>query len=564
MTRDKLSELTEVYKSLKDIRYRSEQDWKEVVRWISPRGGTFDPDTDPRYRNRDDRQSKLFDKTVYSYSNTFASGLKGYVCSSSSNFFSLSTKTPRDETEEVKGILQAREDQMYRAIASTTFYKATETLFKAFGNFGTAIMLMSFDREEMGFVFKSLPLGDCYLMRNRATGIIDVLFHVEWLTKTEAISMYGEEKLSTELKNCKDYTKCFKFIQLFCPRTAFDLNKEDGVPDYKHIELAWQEGEDDICYIAGTDEKRFAAPVFGEDPDGGAYGVDYPGYVLTSTSQVIQRMTSDQMNASQLMTNPPIMKTKGLTAKIRPGGFIDRAPGQDMQPLNLVSDVSWTNQLREDQRMLAKQVYYVDFFLMLSQYSGNVDTATLAQGLQNEQVKMMSSFLDSLQTDFFEPVVLYVYRTMESEGLFSGSAEGDIEDISVKMVSELYRLREKLDLQPTQEFINTVLPMAQIDPQVTAYIDAAGLAEVAREKTNADVRVARSRERAQEILSAQAEANAAAVKREQDIAQQEADAKTISALAGAQKDSGSEEGNPGQASGGGRFANLRLGGGRSA
>ena len=562
MDKKKLTELTEAFKALKDIRYTHEQDWKQVVQWVTPRGGTFDPDTEPRFRNRDQRQHKLFDKTVYSYSIIFARGLKGYVCSSGSHFFSLNPKFSRDRNDKVKAMLQAREDQMYDAMATSTFYKATETLFKSYGNFGTAIMLMGYDRETGDFIFKELPLGDCYLSRNRVTGEIDTLFHVEWLTRAEAIDLYGEDKLSDTIRNCKDYAKSFRFIQLYCPRTAFDLNKEEGIPDYRYIELAWEDGRDEVCYISGTDRKRFAAPVFSEDPDGGAYGVDYPGYVLTSTSQIIQRATTDQMNASQLMTNPPLKKTEGLTARIRPGGFIDIPAGQDINPMQIVQDVSWTNQMREDQRLLAKQVYYVDFFLMLSQYSGNVDTATLAQGLQNEQVKMMSSFLDCLLTDFFEPVIQYVYSTMEEEGLFTGDAEGDSEDVSVKMVSELYRLQEQLDLQPTQTFISGLLPLSQVDPQVTAYIDAAGYAEVLREKSNADIRVARNREQAQKILAAQAEAQAAAVKREQDAEQQKADASMISAMAGAAKDAGEAAGAEGQSGGQGRFSGLRLRGGR--
>ena len=271
----------------------------------------------------------------------------------------------------------------------------------------------------------------------------------------------------------------------------------------------------------------------------------------------------DQLNASQLMTTPPIRKTKGLVAEIRPGAFIDVPPGQDIAPLQVTQDVSWTNELRNELRALAKQVYYVDFFLMLSQYQGNVTTATLAQGLQNEQVAMMSSFLDSLLDEFFSPVVLWVYDVMEREGLFTGDAAGELDsDVRIKMVSTLYRLQQRQELQPTQDAMNMILPMVQMAPEeLMPYIDFQEYCEEVRDKTDANMNIIRSRERVQEIQQASAEAKAAALKREQDIAQQDADTRSFAALANAENNAGQNGTSTGRnqgSTGGNRFAGLTL------
>ena len=235
------------------------------------------------------------------------------------------------------------------------------------------------------------------------------------------------------------------------------------------------------------------------------------------------------------MTNPPLKKTKGLVADIRPGKFIDIPAGQDIAPLQLVQDVSWTNELRAEMRAIAKQVYYVDFFLMLSQYQGNVNTATLAQGLQNEQVMMMSDFLDSLLDEFFSPIVLWVYGVMEDEGLFTGDAAGRIgAEVRIKMVSTLYRLLQQQELQPTQQAMSMMLPFMQMDPEnLLPYIDFQEYFEFVRNKSNADMKIIRSREDVEEIQAASAQAKAAALKKEQDIAQQDADTKTFAAMANA-------------------------------
>lgn len=562
MTSERFNEINSTFRALKNIRAKYEADWKEIQHWISPRGISLDTDTAPSDRKLPD-QNKLFDKTIKVYSETFARGLKSYTCSSQSPFFGLEAVDPEYSADtRIRYILQQRTAQMRQMLASTRFYKTTKTFFKNYGDFGIATMLLGYEPEEHRFLFKTLSLGDCYLMRDHVTDEIDILFHVSWLTRSEAIAMYGEEKLSATILNEKDFTKAYQFIELYCRREAFGLNKEEGFPETEWLEMAWEKDQNQPCYQSGTDRRRFVAVSFGEAPDGDAYGTDYPGETLATNSKNLQRMMKDQLNASQLMTNPPLKKTPGFTANIRPGGFVDVPAGQDIAPMQLVQDVSWTNELRAEMRAIAKQVYYVDFFLMLSQYQGNVNTATLAQGLQNEQVLMMSDFLDSLLDEFFSPIVLWIYGVMQDEGLFTGDAAGEIgTEIRIKMVSTLYRLQQQQELQPTQQAMNMILPFVQMDPeQLLPFIDLQEYFETVRDKTDADMKIIRSREDVERLQAASAETKAAALKKEQDIAQQDADARTISALSNAERNQQMATGSDGTSSeqSANRFAGLTL------
>lgn len=548
MTSERFNEIVTAYKALKNIRAKYEADWKETQQWISPRGASFDTDTAPADRKLPS-QNKVYDKTIQVYSETFARGLKSYTCSSQSPFFGLEPVIPEHASDgDIRYILQQRVDQMRMMLASTRFYKTTKTFFKNFGDFGIGVMLLGYEPEKHRFLFKTLSVGDCYLMRDQNTDDIDVLFHVSWLTKAEAIALYGEENLSTQIIQETDYTKAYQFIQLYCRREAFGLMYEEGFPETEWLEMAWEKDQSQPCYQSGTDRRRFVAVSFNEAPDGDAYGTDYPGQTLANSSKNMQLMMRDQLNASQLMTNPPLKKTPGFTANIRPGKFIDVPAGQDIAPLQLVQDVSWTNELRAEIRAIAKQVYYVDFFLMLSQYQGNVNTATLAQGLQNEQVLMMADFLDSLLDEFFSPIILWIYGVMQEEGLFTGDAAEELDsDIQVKMVSTLYRLLQQQELQPTQQAMSMMLPFIEMDPeQLLPYINFQKFFEVVRNKTNADMRIIRDEEEVEEMQAAMANAKAAATKKEQDIAQQDADTRTFSALANAENSRQQAQGSEGQ------------------
>lgn len=544
MNSERFKDIVQTYKTLKNLRLKYEQDWKETLRFVAPRSTEFDTDTEPSKRSLDEYQSKLYDKEIQIYSEYFAMGLKGYTCSSQSGFFSLIPTSPvyiRDE--QTKAILQARASQMYDMLASSRFYKTTWPFLKNMGDFGTAVMLLGYDEAHQRFLFDTLSLGDCYMMRDRNTDDVDILFHVEWLTRSEAISRYGKENLSAAIINEQDYTKSFQFIQLYCRRDEFDLNMEEGVPGTEWIELAWEKDQNEPCYISGTDEKRFVTATFKEAVDKSAYGSTSPGMILAGVSKSLQRMMKDQLNASQYMVNPPLKKTPGFVADIKPGGFVDVPPGQDIAVLDMVKDVSWTNETRNQLKMQAKQLFFVDFFLMLSQYQGNVNTATLAEGLQNEQVKMMTAFLDSLLDDFFSPIILWIYGIMERQGLFAGDAAGELDsDVRVKMVSTLYRLQQEQELQPTQKAMGMLLPYIQLDPSLLDYVDFQEFAEEVRDKTNANMKIIRNRQKVEEIKADTAKAKADAARKEQDIAQQEADTRTFAALSAAQNNQG--EGSP--------------------
>ena len=249
-----------------------------------------------------------------------------------------------------------------------------------------------------------------------------------------------------------------------------------------------------------------------------------------SSSHSLNNMLRDQMNASQLLASPTIKKTEGVHAEIKPGGFINVPVGGDIAPLQLGQDLSWTNVTRQDIRQIAKADYFVDYFLMLSQYSGNVNTATLAQGLQNEQLKMMTFFLDTLKNRFFEPVIDWTWNTMGALGMFNDQYDIDFKTLQVDYVSPLYRLqRQAVTLEPTLMAMNSILPYVQIDQSLMSYIDFGGYVEAVREGTNADARVIRNKKEALAMMQQQIRMQQEAQQAQQAIAQQDADTRSYEA-----------------------------------
>lgn len=526
-----LQELMQVYRKLQNSREPYLRLWRKVATWIDPWYGNMDMESDPG-SNPFPTRTDIYDTTIGYYSQVFATGLQGYTCSSQSAFFELGPERieGKDDDKKTLEVLQARARKMYKVFASSGFYAALHNFFKSFGDLGTGIMMFGINSENKIY-YEYVPNYQCLTMEDKTLGIVDVLFRNLWLTKYEVKKLYGldDKDLPKELRQSKDEpAKRYKFIQLICPRDRFELSVDKG---YKNIELVWfSESTEKPVFEGGSDYLRFAVCPFGEGSDGTGWGIGSPGMRQASSSQTLHNMMRDQLNASQLLATPPMKKTEGLHAEIKPGSFINIPPGGDIAPMAVGADLSWTNATRQDIRALAKADYFVDYFLMLSQYSGNVNTATLAEGLQNEQLKMMTFFLDILKSRFFEPVIDWTYNTMGDMGMFEDGYDISYKTLQVDYISPLYRLqRQAVSLEPTTNAMNVILPYIQLNPQLINYIDFNGYVEAVREGTGADARVIRDREEAEKLMQQQQQLQAQAQQAEQERKQQEADTKSYEA-----------------------------------
>lgn len=533
ITEKESRDILRVKNTLKNLRSPYEKKWKMIAKWIDPLFyGNQEMDSPPDATGLAD--TNLCDTTISYYSQVFATGLQGYTCSSQSAFFELQPEEPDkwqdDDQDEVRRILQSRARRMYKQLSSSGFYSKLYGFFKSFGDLGTAIMF--FGKTPDGKIyFEHVPTYQCLTMHNRITGIVDTLFRTIYLTKYEIMQTYNlnEAELPHVMKKkdaTDEATKQWKVVQLFCPRDRFKMSLSTG---FKYAHVVWiDEAAEKPIYEGGSDFLPFSVCSFGRSADGTGLGVASPGMRQVKSSKALQKLLLDQLEAADLLASPPIKKTENVNADIAPGAFINIPAGGDIAPLQLGSDLSWTAACSQKLTMLAKSDYYVDFFLMLSQYSGQVNTATLAQGLQNEQIKMMTFFLDVLKSDFFEPIIDWLYNTMGKEGMFEDGYQIDYKNLQVDYISPLFRIQQQaVTIEPTSNAMQMILPYIQIAPELVSYIDFHAYSSAVAEATGADMRIIRTKAEAEEIINAQQEAQAQAQQRAMDIQQQDADTRTM-------------------------------------
>ena len=525
----KLERIRDAQKN-RDSIYRSA--WKKVAQYIDPWYGSMDMDNAPTPSDAPIK-NEIYDSTILSYSNIFAMGLQGYVCSSQSSFFSLAPEKSYNMSDaqntQLKEVLQSRTRKMYQIFSQRGFYNPLYSFFKSFGDLSTAIMFFNITRDDK-ITFEQVPNYQCVPLYNKTEGLCDTIFRSLWLSRYEAGKLFGEDNLPSYMKgNDIDESESYQFWELLCPRDRFGFDIESK-GDWEHLDIIWDAKELKVVFEGGSTKQRFCLCPFSKIDDGTAWGVGGPGLRQFNNALCLQRMNKDLLTASQYAASPAIMKSSGFSAKIAPAAFIDIPAGASMAPLQLGQDLSWTTQAISDRRLLAKSDYFVDYFLMLSQYSGNVNTATLAQGLQNEQLKMMTHFLDSLRTGFFEPVIDWTWNAMGELGYFDDGYSIDYKSLQVDFISPLFILQKQaVSLEPTTTVMNNILPFLNIDPSLVSYIDFSNYIAVLRDATNADVRIIRDKEKAEAMIQEQQRTQAEIQAKQQAIAQQEADTREYEA-----------------------------------
>lgn len=532
--KEQVRRLEEIYKALQRQRTPLVNMWKEIGKMIDPFYGEMDEDERAPQLSLP-ALNELKDNTIGYYSQVFAIGLNGYACSSKSDFFALrANDNEQAEDDTVTKALQERQRIMYKNFSASGYYTAVLPFFRAYGDLGTGVMMMGVKDNQL--YYENVRPDQCQALKDPYTGEVMVFFRSIWMTKFDAERSYGEAKLPEDIKKEQDSLKYFRFIQMIAPRDRFDfLNVTEN--EYKFVEVVWAYGlTADPVFVGGDDYRRFIVCPWNGQSTGisdFAWGTGAPGQRQYLAAKALTTNLNDQWKSARLQALPPIKKTENVAPDIHPAGFIDIPAGGDIEPLQMGSDLSWTVATAQRLTAMAKADYFVDFFLMLSQYQGNVNTATLAQGLQNEQVNMMTTMLDCLARGFFKPVIEYTYYKLQELGRFPTSDIGiDFSEVKIDYISPLYLLQlQSVVLQPTTSLMAEVLQLASVDTTILHYIDMSKYLNIKADATNADRRIIRTDEEAKETIKLMNEYNQQMRNQELAIEKQKADAQTAAANA---------------------------------
>ena len=405
--------------SLRRERASWEPHWRELSEHILPRRGRFlwTP-------NAGDRGRKLNGKILNSAgtlaARTLASGMVSGITSPTRPWFRLTLPDKRlASLPSVRAWLDEVQGVLLRIFAASNFYNAIGTAYEELGVFGTAVIVVLEDYEDVAR-FYTLTIGEYFLAASHR-GVVDTLYREFPLSVGAAVQEYGLEAVSratAEKYRAGRLDDEVLIVHAIEPNDRRIVDVSGTRADAAnmawrsiHFESASDDETRPLLRIGGYRRFCVTGPrwaVTGNDVYGRSPGMD-----ALADVKALQAMERDMARAVALIVKPPMVgppALRGEAASIVPGSitYVASAQGTDQfRPAFTVSPRIEALQASIDRR--ARQVmeaFYADLFLMLSGMDG-VQPRNAIEILERREEKMLQlgPVLERLHDELLDPLI---------------------------------------------------------------------------------------------------------------------------------------------------------------
>jgi len=182
------------YEALKSERTNWDSHWEECAQFIVPRKD----DVHQTLSSGAKKYSKVYETTAIHSNELLAAALHGMLTNPATTWFELSTgDEPTDQDDEVRLWLQNTVKQMHNVLNASNFHTNIHELYLDLGCFGTALMRIEEDDEEV-VRFQTRPIYEAYLREN-AQGTITTIYRSFKLDVMQIADAFGTDNFDSQL-----------------------------------------------------------------------------------------------------------------------------------------------------------------------------------------------------------------------------------------------------------------------------------------------------------------------------------------------------------------------------
>lgn len=506
---DLARDLIRRHAELKSARGTWEAHWQELADFVRPQRAEF---TGPRTPG-DRRNREIFDGTPGQAAESLAAGLWGMVTNAANQWFALSIDDPDLAAwQPVKEWLELAAERMRSLFAHNggQFYARVFELYGDLATFGTGVFY-SEDVIGGGYLrFSTRPLAEICVAEDHA-GLVDTVFRAFRMTARQAVQRFGSDTVGDKIRDAveRQPDRAFPFLHAVLP--AAEAGGSAGGQG------AWAS-----IYVDVTDRKMVRRGSFAEMPfqvprwstaAGEVYGRS-PAMLALADVKMLNQMARTTIEAAHKAVNPPLIAfDDGVYRPMRlyPGSVNFGGVNQDgralVQPLFTGSRVDIGLEMEEQRRGAIREAFYFSLMQMV----GRADmTATEVMARQEEKLRLLGPHLGRLQAEFLDPLIERVFAVMErNRALPEPPAELEGYRLTIDYVSPLAKAQKASDGQAMLRALESIAPLAQIDPTVVDNFDPDVLARRLAEAWGAPAAILRGPDEVAELRRQRAAAQAA-------------------------------------------------------
>lgn len=476
MNEDKAKEIFKRFEQLKSERSTWENSWQQIKDLVRPTASDFTTS----FAIPGKRQHHLiYDSTAPWALEQFSGGLHGYLTNPHERWFNITT--PRRELiedEEALEWLEYVSDLIYwvysrpQAGLNTSLYEA----YLDIGAFGTAILFQDWNSKDQHVQFRTFPLASCYILEN-SQGSVDTLFREIEFTTRQAIQHFGEDT-PPKIKEEKNPDKIWQFIHAVFPRSEGKSSKQ--VQAQRSMPFAsYYISRNPIQIVAesGFREFPYHVPRWSKTA-GETYGRS-PAMVCMADIMMLNQMSIVMIRSAQKLMDPPlIVPDDGFLTPLEtsPGSIIFQIPGAgEIKPLITGARPDIGHDVMEQRREHISRCFHVDLMRMLQKAAPQ--TAAEIMERRDDQLRNMAPMLGRLQAELLGPMIKRTYSLLDVNGAMPPAPEAlKNQKLEIEYVSPVARAQNSSKALNIQRFVQEILPITQLAPDVIDILDTDALA----------------------------------------------------------------------------------------
>lgn len=467
--------------------------WREIADYIIPR----------RYKwlitpNQGNRGSPINQRIVNNTGTValriLSAGMMSGITSPGRPWFKLATdNSDLNEVPEIKIWLDECQKRLGTVFAESNFYTSLATVYNDLGAFGTGVMIIYQDFDDVIRVFNTCA-GE-YFLQNDDRQDVSTMAREFVLTTQQVASQFGLENCSPDVKGSiatggAALTREVKIGHLIEKNTDL-IPGAPGIKGMPWREVYWElgTGQTECLRVRGFYQKPFIAPrwdIVGNDAYGRSPGMDALGDI-----KMLQVEEKRKAQAIDKHVNPPMIADialKNEPASMLPGGvtYVANGNGVGFKPAYMVApDFSGLVQDIEKLELRIKNTFFNDLFMMISQLD-TVRTATEIDARKEEKLIQLGPVLERFENEALDPSINCVFDIMLRGGLFppipQQLSEQKIKVEYISMLAEAQKAASTASIERLAQFVGNLaaavpgaLDNVDWDETIDEYADMLGV-----------------------------------------------------------------------------------------
>jgi Bacteriophage head to tail connecting protein len=505
------SDLLRRFQWLEGSRGIFEQHWRDIALRILPRSDYF-----RTIRPQGDKHTEfVFDATANLALERFAAAMESMLTPRTQKWHRLKAVDEElNDDPEVQDWLDQVTNILFavRYAPKGNFASQANEVYMSLGAFGTGAMFID-EAIGHGIRYRSIHLSELYIDENHQ-GVVDTIFRKFPMTARQAIQKFGANKVADQIKEIaktRPDTQ-FDFLHVVHPNDDIVWGRRDyrGMPfyscyiDVQHKMIVSEGGFRTMPYAVG---RYILGPkeMYGRSP----------AMTVLPDIKMLNEMNKTVIRAAHKIVDPPLLMQEdgALTSfDLRPGalnfGGVDDQGRQVVHPLATGARVDIGQDMMDQRRKLINDAFLVTLFQIL--VDSPQMTATEAMLRAQEKGALLAPSMGRQQSELLGPMIERELDILARAGQLPPMPEHMAKRggmVDVEYVSPLNRAQRAEEGVAILNTIQSITPLAQIDPTVMSIFDPEATARELAEINGVPAKVLRTPDQMKAMQDQLAQAN---------------------------------------------------------